>query len=249
MARREPLTQADIADRADWPEVQALRCGPGFYDQCEILTPKQRRALTMHARVSLEQEKQFVDALTIEISMYRLRKRVAAQEKPRAVAAAMQQVIEAYERVMEVLEGVPPSVKMDMLTAMQIGEPTAVGIERAKHRKLRVERQIERHCPARVTPDLIQHAQTLQRIACKFSTEAASDWNKLRRWLEIALIVSGEKSPGKNDQKGYFDHLMLPQSSDGAVDLSPRTPSITQEDEPPSPSACDLETKLDGVCF
>jgi hypothetical protein len=219
MTKRKPFTQSNIEERESWPESQAALLGPEAYEECGVLDPTQRLALVQLARVTPEQAKPFINTVTCLINGYCHRKRVHAQESPAAVAASMRRLIDAVEQLMAEANTLPIWVVKEVFDAIKIA-PTADGFRAAKEKVRQWELKIDSHRPPKITYSLIMHAWALQKLAGDYSKKyLASNWKAMKRWLEEALIASGEQPPIKNGKTAYFDELMLPRAADGSVDL------------------------------
>jgi hypothetical protein len=192
--RRNPFTQADI-------KVRAAPLTP--------LGERNLRKLANIAGINSERSGGFVKEIAAEIDHYRRFKQACLQERAAAKAAAGLNVVEVCERLRNDLRPIPASVRALILGAMQMSEPTEAGIARARNELSRFERHVAGHREGAITPALKALARTLQTIACQFAPSLKDDPTRLRHWLGEALLVAGEKSPGKNQRQAYFAKLLL----------------------------------------
>jgi hypothetical protein len=222
MTRRKPFMNANIAERSRWPESKAALRGPESYDELGILNQTQRLQLVQLARVATDREKPFIEKVICITNGYRLRKRCHTQESPAAVAESMRRMIDVITAYARDVASFPDYVIFELKPPL----PSVEWFAHANEKLSQKERWVKGHRSSTLTEPLIMHTWALQKLAGEYSNHLARDWKEMTRWLEVALIASGERPPGKNSRKAYFEGLTLPRAPDGSVELTGCPPAL-----------------------
>ena len=192
MVRRHAFTKNDVEQRRRLSDITE--------DDRQKLTE-----LVVLARVRKPAE--LVRDLMGLVRRFRSDKLANSQERPAAVAEALNRILLQEKAMHEAFQLAPLSVRVTAYDKLGRPEPTGEGIHRLSEEIKRLNAQVATHKTAKASSALKDHVRELVLLAERQSPYLADNERERTRWVLEALILSGENIP-KTNVKAWLGRLL-----------------------------------------